>query len=288
MEPWVPDSRLDRAVESRFDDAALAVLWADPAARVIGVDDHADVTSDPARARLRGEPTQGAFDPQRHFLVGCVDGRPWFVTGTDASGPTAPLRQLSAQVEGTDRDLATTAVALVNWHRVAPHCGRCGALTLVREGGHVRWCPHCQRQRYPRTDPAVIVAILDDEDRLLLGHHAGWADNRVSLLAGFVEAGEALEQAVHREVAEEAGLEIAGLRYVGSQPWPFPRSLMLGFVARALPGVVRVDGVEIEWAGFYAPGEVADAIAAGTLTLPTAPSIASRIIARWRDGQLEG
>lgn len=286
MEPWVPDSRLDRALEARLDASWVAAQWEHPDARVIGVDDRSQVSAAPGGHALRWIRPGGAFDPQHHYLVGLIDSAPWFAVAATPQGPSASLRALASDLDETSADLATTAVALLNWHRVAPYCGRCGALSEVREGGHMRWCPACERQRFPRTDPAVIVAILDDDGRLLLGHHAGWEPTRVSILAGFVEAGESLEMAVHREMCEESGLELASLRYVGSQPWPFPRSLMLGFVARARGTDVRVDGAEIEWANFYTVEQVEQAVATGELTLPMRSSIASRIITSWRAGTL--
>lgn len=286
MEPWVPQSELDRVLDARLDAAWVAAQWDVPGARVIGVDDRSNVSSDPSGQHLRWITPGGPFDPAHHFLVGTVAGDPWFAVAATPEGPSASLRQLAGVLPETDADVATTAVALVNWHRVAPYCGRCGTLSDVREGGHMRWCPTCDRQRFPRTDPAVIVAILDDEGRLLLGHHAGWEGTRVSILAGFVEAGESLEMAVHREMREESGLELSALRYVGSQPWPFPRSLMLGFVAQAIGTDVRVDGAEIEWASFRTREEVERLVASGELTLPMRSSIASRIITSWRQGRL--
>ncbi|MFP5415401.1 MAG: NAD(+) diphosphatase [Actinomycetes bacterium] len=286
MEPWVPQSRLDRVPAARQDAVWVAAQWGHPAGRVVGVDDRSNISSDATGDALRWIAPGGDYDPEHHYLVGTVAGEPWFAVAATPQGPSASLRQLGAALPETEADIATTAVALVNWHRVAPYCGRCGTLTQVREGGHLRWCPGCDRQRFPRTDPAVIVAILDDAGRLLLGHHAGWEPTRVSILAGFVEAGESLEMAVHREMLEESGLALSRLRYVGSQAWPFPRSLMLGFVARARGSEIRVDGSEIEWADFYTVSELESLVDAGSLTLPMRSSIASRIITAWREGRL--
>ncbi|MFT3877874.1 MAG: NAD(+) diphosphatase [Propioniciclava sp.] len=286
MEPWVTRSELDRAPEGRLEDAAVEAMWRHRAARVIGVDERSNISSDQTGNALRPIAPEGGYDPEQHYLVGTVAGAPWFAVPAATQGPSASLRQLGGVLEETEADIATTAVALVNWHRVAPFCGQCGTRTLVREGGHMRWCPGCDRQRFPRTDPAVIVAILDEAGRLLLGHHTGWEDTRVSILAGFVEAGESLEAAVRREIREESGLELSAVRYVGSQPWPFPRSLMLGFVARAIGDEIRVDGTEIEWANFYSQSEVTRLVDAGELTLPMRSSIASRIVAAWRTGDL--
>ena len=288
MEPWVALSNFDRAADERRSDDSVWRLWASPEALFLGVDEDSRVTCDEGRRALRGVPTQGDFDASRHFLAGFIDGQPWFTGHSDQVGAMASLRSLGALLDETHLDLVTTAVALVNWHKVAPYCGQCGTLTQVREGGHLRWCERCQRQRFPRTDPAIIVAILDDTGRLLLGHHVNWDPTRVSILAGFVEAGESLEQAVHREIFEESGLRLSTLRYLGSQPWPFPRSLMLGFVARSIGTEITVDGTEIQWANFYTRTELEALVAAGELTLPMKSSIASRIITAWRRGELTG
>lgn len=286
MDPWVPHSELDRVLDARVDAGFVTALWERPGTRVIGVDDRSNVSSDAEGRLLRGIPAGGPYSPQHHYLVGVVGETAWFAVEATPEGPSASLRQLGAVLDETGADVATTAVALVNWHRVAPHCGRCGARTEVREGGHARWCESCRRQRFPRTDPAVIVAVLDDDDRLLLAHQVVWDATRVSILAGFVEAGESLEQAVHREIAEESGLHLTALAYVGSQPWPFPRSLMVGFVARARGAEVVVDGVEIDHARFFTRAELDVAVDAGAVTLPSNASIASRMIARWRAGLL--
>ena len=139
-----------------------------------------------------------------------------------------------------------------------------------------------------RSDPAVIVAVTDADDRLLLGRQPVWAKGRVSVFAGFVEAGESLEQAVHREVFEEVGLRLGPPRYLGSQPWPFPRSMMLGFTARALDTALTLDAREIEAARWYTRGQLETALAHGELTLPMRTSIAHRMITAWRRGELPG
>lgn len=132
----------------------------------------------------------------------------------------------------------------------------------------------------------MIVAVLDADDRILLGRQASWDPGRMSVLAGFVEAGESLEQAVHREVLEESGLHLADVRYQASQPWPFPRSLMLGFAARALEPTLRLNQREIERAEWYSRDQLADALTDGIVQLPGAASIAHRLITAWRRGAL--
>ena len=282
----MPESRFRRLGENRIEHADLERWWTDEGAGLLRLSPDGGVAANEAGTELRTERPAGVFEADRHFLLGFVDDRPWFATEGDPHGPSAPLRRLGEHLPDTERDLATTAVALVNWNRVVPQCAVCGGPTSALRGGHVRYCATCDRERYPRTDPAVIVAVVDADDRLLLGHQTAWENNRVSLLAGFVEAGESLEQAVRREVMEEAGVALGGLAYVASQPWPFPRSLMLAFVARALGTEVRVDGVEIEWARFYTRDEVLGQVGDGRITLPMQSSVASRVVRAWLDGGL--
>ena len=162
-----------------------------------------------------------------------------------------------------------------------PQCPRCGGPTRVVDGGYARHCERCDEQHFPRTDPAVIVAVVDADDRLLLGRQASWG-HRVSVLAGFVEAGESLEQTIHREIAEEVDVTLDRIRYFGSQPWSFPRSLMTGFFARASSTAVCVDADEIAWAGWFTRDELTAQLEAGTIGLPGPSSIAHRLIATWR------
>ncbi len=286
MEPWVPTSRLDRVTEQRLDDSWVRQLWAEPASRVLVVDAAGDIAATPDKQALRFVAPSGEYEPDVAVLVGLVDGIAHFATVGDAAGPTATMRELIQTLPDTDTDVAASALAITNWHRVAPFCGVCGGATEVRQAGHVRYCPACDRERFPRTDPAVIVAVLDADDRLLLGHHVAWPEGRVSLLAGFVEAGESLEMTVRREIFEEAGVRLTAIRYVASQPWPFPRSLMLGFAATAATTDVAVDGTEIEHAAFYSRDEVRDLTTSGSMSLPSHASIASHLIEAWLDGTL--
>jgi len=190
------------------------------------------------------------------------------------------------EAAAADREVAATAVALAAWHHSAPRCGVCGSATEVRKGGWVRWCEHCRKEHYPRTDPAVIVAITDPEDRLLIAHASYWAERRFSHLAGYVEPGESLEQAVHREVGEEAGLRVRDIRYVASQPWPFPASLMTGFTARVDDPTLTLDNDEITEAIFVTRAELAAMEADGSVLLPPVGSIARRLMEDWYGGPL--
>jgi NAD+ diphosphatase len=194
------------------------------------------------------------------------------------------LRKTGAGLDDRDAGLFTQALAIANWHATHQHCPRCGTPTLVESGGWVRRCFKDDSEHYPRTDPAVIVAIVDQEDRILLGSQGAWEDNRWSILAGFVEPGESLEAAVVREMFEEAGVEVFEPNYLGSQAWPFPYSLMLGFAARAKSTELRPDGDEIEKLRWFSRDELA--AEAPNLLLPNRISIARAIIELWFGGEL--
>ncbi|WP_233153358.1 NAD(+) diphosphatase [Kineosporia sp. R_H_3] len=199
----------------------------------------------------------------------------------------AGLREVGPLVDATGAGLLTASVALSNWHSTHPRCARCGEPTVVATAGWSRKCPVCGAEHYPRTDPAVIMAIEDDEGRILLGRQQVWPPKRYSTLAGFVEPGESLEAAVRREVFEEAGVRVGEVTYQGSQPWPFPSSLMLGFSGRATSTEVTVDGEELAHARWWSREELAADVASGELLLPPAVSIARRLVEQWFGGPLD-
>ncbi|HEX7590112.1 MAG TPA: NAD(+) diphosphatase [Demequinaceae bacterium] len=204
------------------------------------------------------------------------------------SAAMVPLRGAFADLDDEaargDRELATTAVAMATWHERAAHCPLCGTATEPREGGWSRRCPTDGVDHYPRTDPAVIVAITDPDDRMLLAHVSYHSPLRYSHLAGYVEPGESLEQAARREVFEESGVTLAELDYAGSQPWPFPASIMIGFRARAASTDIVVDGVEVTDAAWLTRPELAQRVAAGDMILAPPGSIARRLIHTWYGG----
>ncbi|WP_425954904.1 NAD(+) diphosphatase [Xylanimonas sp. McL0601] len=229
--------------------------------------------------------------PQTESALAELDGVA--TSGTPAGRRWEILRNLDG-LDDLEQGLATQAVALANWHAVHAFCPRCGAPTHVRKAGWVRWCPVEDRELYPRTDPAVIMAVVDDADRILLGHAAHWPAHRFSTLAGFVEPGESLEQAVRREVSEEVGVHVAdGLGdvvYRGSQTWPFPASLMLGFRAHVAgsAGEAAPDGVELTAARWFTRAELLEAVQDGEVALPTRLSIARALIEEWYGAPLPG
>jgi NAD+ diphosphatase len=191
------------------------------------------------------------------------------------------LRDVGAVLDDTGAGLMTAGVGLSHWHAGHPRCARCGGPTTVIQAGWARSCPACGAEHYPRTDGAVIMAVTDDQDRILLGRQARWPERRFSCLAGFVEPGESLEAAVRREVFEEAGVVVQEVDYRGSQPWPFPASLMLGFRARAISTEITVDGEELTQARWWSREELGLDIATGELLLPPEVSIARRLIEEW-------
>lgn len=283
MSDWLAGSALDRVEEKRADPDWVRASWADPAAVLLPVGEVAvAVTPDGA---LATRPTDGPYDPERHYLLGLIEGRPWFATWADVDELT-PLRSIMDGLPGAELQAAFTGAGLARWHANAGFCSRCGAATRAVRGGQARECTGCGRELYPRTDPAVIVAIVDPDGRLLLGRQSSWAPGRVSVFAGFVEMGESLEQAVHREMAEEVALDLTDVAYLGSQPWPFPRSLMVGFRARAAQtGFTAAEG-EIEDARWFTIAQLRASLASGEITLPPHTSIARRMIEAWLDGAL--
>ena len=284
MIDWRNGSDLDRVTELRTDPERVLAAWAEPDAVLLRVG-VASVEAD-ADGVLLTRATGAAFDPERHYFLGRIDGRSWFATRVpDEEGLTA-LRTVMDGLPAAGLQAAFTAVGLATWHDVSRFCPRCGSQTRAVHGGQSRKCPACGLELYPRTDPAVIVAIVDPDNRLLLGRQPVWAPGRYSVFAGFVEVGESLEQTVHREMAEEVGLELTGVTYLGSQPWPFPRSMMVGFLAHATRDEPVPAVGEIELARWFTHDELVAAMAAGDVVLPPFTSIARRMIESWLDGSL--
>jgi NAD+ diphosphatase len=187
------------------------------------------------------------------------------------------IRDVGATLSDRDAGLYVAAVALANWHGTHRCCPRCGAPTESASGGWVRSCTADGSEHFPRTDPAVIVLIHDGGDRCLLGRQPSWPRGRYSTLAGFVEPGESLEQAVVREVREESAVTVGDIVYRGSQPWPFPASLMLGFEARAVSGEAAVGDDELEDVRWFSR----DDLRRGDPPLPPSASIAHWLVQNW-------
>ncbi|WP_251359231.1 NAD(+) diphosphatase [Kangiella sp. TOML190] len=202
---------------------------------------------------------------------------------------TYGLRDIAKILTAQDGYLANVASALNQWHSSHQYCGFCGAETFASSLGFVRRCSNndCQKDHFPRTDPAIIVAIShtdeNGEEQLLLGRQASWPEKRYSLVAGFVEPGESLEQAVKREALEEAGIEVTNVQYQASQPWPFPQSVMLGFSATAINQQIQLQDQELEDAGWFSRQKINQLLKQDELLLPMEFSISRMLVEQWRN-----
>lgn len=199
----------------------------------------------------------------------------------------AGFREVAASLDAMDTALYIEASAISNWHATHTHCPQCGSPTDVEAGGWVRRCPRDNSEHYPRTDPAIIVTVVGPDGRLLLGGGGPVDARNYSTLAGFVEPGESLEQAVVREIGEEVGVRVTACQYLGSQSWPFPASLMLGFTATTDDTVARPDGVEVTRARWFSRDELQEAVLSGEITISTRLSIARSLIEHWYGGVIE-
>jgi NAD+ diphosphatase len=288
--PALSRATVDRDGRTRDDAAALEQAWS--AARVLVVQDGAALVEEADRPRLVLLDPEAAPDGDRLYLGRDEDGPVFAVAGTlprRLGARPLGLREVGALLDDRDAGLLVHAVGLANWHATHPCCSRCGTRTEVVRGGAVRRCPADGSEHFPRTDPAMIVLVHDGGDRCVLGRQPVWPAGRFSTLAGFVEPGESAEQAVVREVAEETGLLVSDVGYVGSQPWPFPSSLMLGFtaVADGAAEPVPADG-ELAEARWFTRDELRDAATwgarGGGVQLPSAVSIAHLLITGWLAG----
>jgi NAD+ diphosphatase len=305
-------SDLDRSAAERVDPTLLSRLRADPSTRVLQLrDGRAPVLGYRVAGAGEGCATLALLDAARLPSPLPGDGL-WLFLGRDDEGvgylahvpPGDPpdahppidvavpqsewlgLREVGERLGDRDAGLFVTALALANWHATHTHCPRCGVRTEPALGGWTRRCPADASEHYPRTDPAIIVTTIDPDDRVLLGHNPAWPKGRFSTLAGFIEPGECLEDAVRREVFEESGVVVGDVTYLGSQPWPFPASLMLGCTARATSTTITVDGSEVSEARWFTRDQLAGAITSGEVVPPSGVSIARRLVERWFGGTL--
>jgi NAD+ diphosphatase len=261
-------------------------IWLVPLAGGASLVAQAGTTSRAVIVR-RGERPALADDARELVLLGEWQGVPCFAAVLEAPLPWqgaefVELRRVLTLLADDELELLAYARAFGHWHATHRHCGACGARTAPARAGHARVCGGCAREIFPRIDPAVIVLVADAE-RCLLGHQAAWGAGRYSTLAGFVEPGETLEEAVAREVFEETAVRIAAPAYRGSQPWPFPSSLMLGFEAAPVTLTIAVDGAELQDARWFTRAEIAAEVAGGTLRLSPRRSISWRLLADWYD-----
>lgn len=284
-----------RLAERRNDQAWLAQRWADPSTRVLVIAGNRLRTVD---SRVHWTAPDEAPDGIR-VLLGERDGVALFAVllkpdqgAEDWVGLRAVLPGLAAG-ELPDASEIFHAMGIAEWHHATRFCPRCGGGLAPKNAGAELGCGGCGRSQFPRTDPAVIMAITSgspnsDDEAILLGRHPGWPEGRFSTLAGFLEPGETLEDAVRREVLEEVGVHVGEVAYFGNQPWPLPASLMLGFTGRAVSTEIVVDGTEISAARWFTRAQLLAEAEAGQLMLPSGISISRSLIESWYGAPLPG
>ncbi|WP_328821876.1 NAD(+) diphosphatase [Nesterenkonia haasae] len=311
--------RLDRHDEQRQKGDWLSRIWEHPSTRVLRIDQGKapiNGASDPATAALSNtEPRLLLTAPQGElpdtalyigevsiedggsFPEGAVPGHVVAVPISNSSAGNGrvfqaqtttweSLRSIGHLLPAVEAELLTHATALTGWHASSAFCPACGGVTEVRSSGWARVCTRCDEVHFPRTDPAVITAVIGADDCLLLGSAVRWDARRYSTFAGFVEAGESLESAIVREVKEEAGVVVEHVEYISSQAWPFPRSLMLGFLAHTNDACATADQEEIREVRWFTRDKLRDDVTSGAIALPPRSSISHALIAHWYGGAL--
>jgi len=284
---------IERRGDEREDPQWVHAARADPATLYVIGQGTAQLMHGGAEPHVaflaNGAPLLAATDPASLVLLGWFHGARCVFADLPAGvafelppGTTlAELRPLAAVLTTEEAGLLAYARALAVWRARHRHCGVCGALTIPTRAGHCLSCsnPACAQEYFPRIDPAIIV-LVSDAGRALLGRQASWPARRYSTIAGFVEPGESLEDAVAREVAEETGIALTQVRYHSSQPWPFPASIMLGFRARAAAGAAMRVGRELEDVRWFTREQVRS----GEVLAPPSQSISWRLIEAWLQG----
>lgn len=306
LTPAFTGTVLDRASEIRSDRGELERLMRHPQAAVLGASADSVLVEDGPQPRLLRRRLDGHVNPYQPILLGLEEGEPLFAADLDdpeaegqlaetGRGRLVSLREAGTLLTQAEGGLAAYLVALLNWHRRHRFCSNCGARTRVVEAGLSRRCPTCRTTHFPRTDPVVIMLVDDGAGSVLLGRRIGWAEGRFSILAGYVSPGETPEEAVVREVREESAVAAHSPRYIASQPWPFPASLMLGYEASAdrkregTPVPQAGEMVEVRWftldeiraAGRADDGSGVTGPVTQGLQLPGEVSIARMLIDAW-------
>lgn len=275
-------AEIDRSAHLRSDEAYLQSSW--PNALVLQFNSEKFASQSNQLTFVKGA-SLGEYDSQIDYFLGVKDGENFFLRHLNDETLTSEfksLRAIGSFLSPRDIGLAVHAQGLANWHSKHPRCSLCGGPTVVVLAGAVRRCPADKSEHYPRTDSAIIVLIKNDKDQILLGRQKVWPKYRFSTFAGFVEPGESFEHCVIREVREEAGVELTKINYLGSQPWPFPASLMIAFEAITnTPELARPDGDEIEEIRWFSREEMKSAILDKSLILPFEISVARQMINAW-------
>ncbi|MEM9717185.1 MAG: NAD(+) diphosphatase [Pseudomonadota bacterium] len=309
-------SGLDRNGLARPDEAALDALWSDPK-RQLMIFWRGKVLVNEGETEIQRLAPGSSFEPTSRsdaiYLGQDADAPVWAVSIRDwpsfdkdtlnksffdpstikhpqhQTGGFVELRKVMVLISRRDAELAASARSLIEYHRTHQYCSYCGGQTKTTKGGWGRVCLDCERQHFPRNDPVVIMLITHG-DKLLLGRSPQWPEDMFSLLAGFVEPGETIENAVRREAMEEAGIDVGDVRYIGSQPWPFPASMMLGCQAKALTTDINLDPLELAEAKWVSKEELVADLADGSTSLKAARkgAIAQHLIRGWVAGYYDG
>lgn len=296
-------SRIDRAGELRVNQETLDQLW--QRAQIIQIAEGRIAAVDTALTLISAQDVAAHIaahtftEGSRYFLGLDLETKaPFFAWDTEWVGTIADeakevgfstVREIGSLLSEQELEISFHAMGLSNWHRAHPRCPRCGGATRVDLGGAARVCDADGSQHHPRTDSAVIVLIKDRSDRILLGHQPIWPEGRFSTFAGFLEPGETFEQCVAREVLEESAVVVTELKYLGSQPWPFPASIMIAFEAVTdNPERAQGDGQEITEVKWFSRAELKAAAEDGSLLLPPSISVARKMIERWLGESVPG
>lgn len=281
---------LERTAHWRGDTEKLASLMAD--AQVIPVCRY--------RMPIRGDSLQTlpasalADELERAIWLGMWQGRSLYALEVSEQAKAAwpeltfaDLRGASMHLQADHAAVMAYARALIFWHQRHQFCGRCGGTTQARESGHLLYCQACDLDHYPRSDPSMLVQVSDEQDRSLLGRQSGWPAGMWSVLAGFVEPGEAIEDCVVREVWEEARIKVTAMRYAASQPWPFPASVLMGFHAHGVGDNPAVEQDELEAAQWFSREDIRQGLQDKTLFLPLPVTLSFHLLAQWYDKRAE-
>ncbi|WP_162055272.1 NAD(+) diphosphatase [Pontibacter pamirensis] len=289
---------LNRFSELRPDEEQMQQLWQQQDARILVMHDSLSLIRETEQGKLAAVLQQGEVEElvklaQVQVYLGSEDGVPYFVLGFEGmqeqlstivgeSYSLADLRTSALELPQPDSALLAYARGMVHWNLRHRFCPNCGSVTYSTQAGHVRQCTNkaCSRHHFPRTDTAIIV-VISEGDACLLGRQAVWPKGMYATIAGFLEPGETLEQAVAREAQEETGVELQTVTYHSSQPWPFPSSVMVGFSAVARNRNLKLDNDELEDARWFTRSEMAAGLQDGSLRLPPLISIAYRLIRDW-------
>ncbi|MGH8126065.1 MAG: NAD(+) diphosphatase [Rhodanobacteraceae bacterium] len=277
-------SPLDRCGEYRADPAWLAAQRAAPDAHWLAFD--SDGCAPVQAGRLGWLKTADIVADRSANFFGRMDGVPIFALREPVCHAAFPdaawlaLRAAAGDLDDNDAGLFAYARGLANWQDATRHCAYCGGPVMLVDGGHRASCAGCGRLHFPRTDPAIIV-IVEHADACLLGRQSTWRAKQYSTLAGFVEPGESLADAVRREVREETGIEVIDCDFHSSQPWPFPASLMLGFTATAADRFIQLSDGELEDARWFTARDIMEGLRDGTVRVSTPLSISHRLIEHW-------